>query len=1275
MKTKITLFLAALVCSVNLVAQTFTYEGLTYKVNSGTTTLTLTGDGSVSGEVVIPTTVSYNEVDYTVTAIGESAFWYNSRITSITIPESVVSIDEDAFYGSDINSVTILGEGLKSIGESAFDYCSELTSINIPNSVTSIGASAFYSCDLITSIAIPDGVTAIEDRVFAGCDALATVTLGKNIKTIGTSAFNYTAITSIELPEGLTKIGDNAFRNSDITSISFPSTITYIGSGAFYGTAITSVVIPKSVTSIGEGAFAAYLQNITLEEGNLNYHLAGDCLIETASKKLLAGVSTSVIPTDGTVTAIGDDAFYHCTFTSFNIPDGITTIGVGAFRFCQRLTSIDIPSSVISIGDEAFDRCDRLSSVQLSDGLISIGDEAFYGLTNITSLNLTSVETIGEKAFYNCWSLATVTWGDKLKTIGEDAFANCRKLPSITLPKTVTSIGVGAFSRCAAGLTSIVVAEDNPYYRGAGNCLIAIESGRLLVGCKNSVIPDDITITSIASEAFFGCDIVTVTIPDGVTTIWDYAFGECSKLTTVTIGESVKTIGNQAFFCRERLLGGGSLSTTPNTSLTTLIIKAPTPPTIYKQTFNSGSGNLEPDIPVPDPMLPDIPTPGPLGKPTQRMATEETIVLNSITVPCGTLAAYQAATNWSTFATSMQEGFVYDVTAVSDDETRGTVAITQKPNSCANAVAKITATPKDGYILLWSDGSTETSRTITVNKDVHLTAYFATAEELVVTVTEDSNIGELTWGGHENAPLLLCDIIVPAGVTLTCDASEIIANLTVEEGGMLHVTNGATLTVTSTLTAQSQGDAQPQILTESGSNISYGSFQFKKSILADRYYFFSLPFAANTSAVTIDYPGGVQTDTYNIEWNYLYYDGGGYATKEGDGTFWLTASAGSTIEPTKGYSVGVAAPDASTYRELTFTPNNPLEKLDFGLNTTTISVVANDGGTDAKYKGWNFIKNPYTSNYSSSIGSITIPGATAALDLPAWAKVTIPSEGTNKTYRQCYFSKAGDLPPFFGFFVQVGRTANVTFTPKSKQSAPAHNRQTTENEIYSVGVNLSAGGDKYDETTLVISDLFTSEYEIGFDLTKMLGYADIPQIYTYDASMQYAFQALNPEAAAQELPLGVYLPATGNYTFSLINSEMYDYSQIYAVYLYDKETNITTNLKENNYTIRTNSGLNTETRFAISVALTVPEDPNTPTALPSAEDEKLFSVWQEGANRIMLNGVSAGDQIRVLDLQGRIVAQQTITGTTAVVSITNSGLYVVERTTEASVQVQKILVR
>ena len=212
-------------------------DGIAYLFNYGNLTAEVTS--TIYGypeEVVIPSSVTYNEVAYNVTSIGDQAFSHNSGLSAVTIPNSVTHI-----------------------GDYAFGYCSGLTSVTIPSSVTIIGKGAFQECSNLTSMTIPDNVTIIGKGTFQDCSSLTSVTIPDNVTTIADHAFNGCRnLTSVEIPNSVTRIGDYAFQDcSALTSLIIPRNVTRIGTSAFQDcSALTSVKISANVTSIGTMAFA-----------------------------------------------------------------------------------------------------------------------------------------------------------------------------------------------------------------------------------------------------------------------------------------------------------------------------------------------------------------------------------------------------------------------------------------------------------------------------------------------------------------------------------------------------------------------------------------------------------------------------------------------------------------------------------------------------------------------------------------------------------------------------------------------------------------------------------------------------------------------------------------------------------------------------------------------------------------------------------------------------------------------------------------------------------
>lgn len=282
------------------------------------------------------------------------------------------------------------------------------------------------------------------------------------------------------------------------------------------------------------------------------------------------------------VTNISCYAFSGCwALNSIYIPNTVTSIGDHAFYFCSALQSITIPKSVTSIGKEAFYYCPSLTSIIVEEGnatydsryncnaiietksntlvkgcrttvipnsIINIGNNAFEGCTGLTSISIpNSVTSIGEGAFYNCSDLLSIIFPNSLTSIESSAFGYCQNITSVTIPKFVKSIAGNAFYGCSR-LTSIAVENGNTTYDSRNNCnaIIDKKNNTMVIGCKNTIIPN--TVTSIGDYAFANCsNLKSISIPNSVSAIGNSAFLGCNGLTSINIPNSVISIGAQAF--------------------------------------------------------------------------------------------------------------------------------------------------------------------------------------------------------------------------------------------------------------------------------------------------------------------------------------------------------------------------------------------------------------------------------------------------------------------------------------------------------------------------------------------------------------------------------------------------------------------------------------------------------------------------------------------------------------------------------------------------------
>ena len=339
---------------------------------------------------------------------------------------------------------------------------------------TTIGAYAFSDCENLESVELPNTVTDIKQRAFRRCKALTSVSLSSILKNIDQYAFAHC---------------------SSLAGLTIPGTVEAIGDFAFYAcNELVTITIPAGVQTIGKDAFGscAKLSGIQVYNANADYS-AVDGVLYNKQKTVLCQCPAGKTG-------------------SFTVPGSVTEIADYAFDYCTGLTSITIPNSITSLGEYAFDYCTGLTSVAMGNGVTSIGALAFDYCTGLTSITIPN-------------SVTSIELG---------AFSSCIRLTDLTIPASVTSIGEAAFSYCW-GLTSIVVEKENMVYDSRDNCNAIIETATntLIAGCKNTIIPGN--ITGIDGNAFHGCSgLTSITIPNSVTSIEGYAFYYCVGLESIT---------------------------------------------------------------------------------------------------------------------------------------------------------------------------------------------------------------------------------------------------------------------------------------------------------------------------------------------------------------------------------------------------------------------------------------------------------------------------------------------------------------------------------------------------------------------------------------------------------------------------------------------------------------------------------------------------------------------------------------------------------------------
>ena len=658
----------------NIINSTQHYVEITYPSNNNANPWG--GYTKPSGNITLPSSVTYNGVTYYVKRIGDHAFDQCYNLSgSLTIPSSVTSIGDWAFnYCDGFSGTLTIGTNVSSIGEGAFSQCSGFSgNLTIPSSVTTIGWAAFSQCSGFTgNLTIGNSVNTIDDYAFEGCSGFeGTLTIGTNVSTIGRGAFsgcnsltqvNFNATNCADVEEedypfedctGSLVIGNNVTRipsymfiESDFDgTLTIGSSVTSIGNSAFYQCSFTGpLVIPNSVITIGGFAFFECLHFSSLTLGD---H----------------------------VTTIYSCAFRYCAmaYTGFSgnliIPNSVTTIGTAAFEECYNFAggTLTIGTGVTSIGQWAFRRCGfsqvNYNATSCADfdegdipfehytGTITIGSNvqrvpahltkgAIFSHVNFNAINCVDVTTTA-KPFEGC--SGTLTIGNSVQRIpaymfyqssnftgslnipnsvteiGDDAFYTTGFNGSLTLGSSLTTIGQSAFFGCV-NFTGSLTIPNSVTTMGDAAFAFCMNFTGLTLGSS---------LTSISDVVFTLCTGFTgsLTIPNSVTSIGVGAFNSCTGFTgSLTIGNNVTAIGEQAFqncgFTGALTIGSDVTSIALDafsycTGFTSITALPETPPTLGEDAFE------------------DVPTTIP------------------VYVPCPSLEDYQSASGWSNF-TNMQ---------------------------------------------------------------------------------------------------------------------------------------------------------------------------------------------------------------------------------------------------------------------------------------------------------------------------------------------------------------------------------------------------------------------------------------------------------------------------------------------------------------------------------------------------------------------------------------------------------------------------------------------
>ena len=279
-----------------------------------------------------------------------------------------------------IPSTTPDGYSVTGIGDRAFYNCSSLTSVIIPDGITSIGNGAFYSCTSLKKIVIPDGVLTLNLDVFRGCSSLSDIEIPNSVKSIGNYAFlNCTSLNKLIIPDSVTSIGYQSFYGCLFTEIVIPDNVATIGNFAFHNcTSLTEIVIPNSVKNIGEGVFYGCT--------SLNKVVISDSVKSIGNSAFNMCFSLTEIVIPESVNIIGTSAFAYCrSLIEITIPSAVESIYESTFEYCTSLTKIVISDGVMGIGSRAFFGCSSLTNIVIPNSVTHISAYAFNysSITNV----------------------------------------------------------------------------------------------------------------------------------------------------------------------------------------------------------------------------------------------------------------------------------------------------------------------------------------------------------------------------------------------------------------------------------------------------------------------------------------------------------------------------------------------------------------------------------------------------------------------------------------------------------------------------------------------------------------------------------------------------------------------------------------------------------------------------------------------------------------------------------------------------------------------------
>lgn len=553
MKKIIITSLCVLACFASAIAQIgYRQDDITYSLNTDESgnnyAVVILNTNEYRGDAVIPETITFEGTDYTVTEINDKVFYKNYYLRSISLPNTILRIGDNAFEGcenfgknstiilpssltylgkaafksSGINAIQIPGT-VQEISDEAFMGCTNLRAANIGYGTTEIGASAFNFCLQLHTIVIPSSVETINNFAFTNCQALKSLNL-EGVRRIGTQAFKLTALSSIILSDDLDFIGDQSFYGCKFGTISLPNSLTTIYDHAFANNELlTEIYMPQNLTIVGKEIFSG-CSKLT--------RVVAPVRFKPNYSQWFASEFNGMCWYDNDVSISEDGIIYSGNYSRLVfVPRGYTG-------------DLDIPLSTTCIGAYAAYQCEGISHMNLPTSIEEIEPYAFYYAKGLFTADLPNIKYIGQQAFYNS-SLQYLSINENVDSIGYNAFYG---LSDFIFPLGISS---DAMNNSFCGLYKFACSNNFNYEKAVNKSIPGGTMSHYPVFYDETDIVEDGMIfnssKNIIKYASRNSINENYTIPESITEIGDNAFRYCDNLSTLIIPEGMKSIGKNAF--------------------------------------------------------------------------------------------------------------------------------------------------------------------------------------------------------------------------------------------------------------------------------------------------------------------------------------------------------------------------------------------------------------------------------------------------------------------------------------------------------------------------------------------------------------------------------------------------------------------------------------------------------------------------------------------------------------------------------------------------------